>query len=158
MKKYHILLGGNMGNTAQYFKQTILMLQEIGTIEQSSSLYKTAPWGKKYQRYYLNQMVIFKSKYGPFRLLNTLKKIEKKFDRTGKGQMMPRKIDLDIIAYETHVIDSKSLTIPHPRMHLRNFVLLPLQEIDPNFTHSRLKISIKEMIKHCKDTGEVLVM
>lgn len=154
MHVYHILLGGNIGDTTEIFKKSLYHIGFLGSIEKKSSILRTPPWGKSRQRFYLNQMIILKTKLGPFALLRRLKAIEKIFHRSGKGQMLPRKLDLDIISFENNCLKSKSLTLPHPLMHVREFVLLPLLEVSPEFTHPLLHKKIQELLddmKH-KDT------
>ncbi len=135
MHYYHILLGGNIGDTAKIFKQSLQYISIIGTVVKTSSLHRSPPWGKTHQRYYFNQMIVVRTHLGPFALLRKLKRIEKLFHRSGKGLMLPRKLDLDIIFFEDNIIRSQNLTIPHPLMHLREFVLIPLQETSPSFLH-----------------------
>lgn len=146
MHEYHILLGGNIGDTTEIFKKSLHYIAFLGIIEKKSTLHKTPPWGKSHQRYYLNQMIILKTKLGPFALLRRLKNIEKRFHRSGKGQMLPRKLDLDIIFFENNQIRSYSLTLPHPLMHIRDFVLLPMLEISPDFRHPVFDNNVKDFL------------
>jgi 2-amino-4-hydroxy-6-hydroxymethyldihydropteridine diphosphokinase len=147
---YHILLGGNIGDTALIFKKSLFYIGLLGCIEKKSSIHKTPPWGKSEQRYYLNQMILLKTKLGPFALLRRLKRIEKIFHRRGKGQMLPRKLDLDIISFGNHCIISHSLILPHPLMHIRAFVLTPMLEISPEFNHPLLDKKIQELLDDMK--------
>lgn len=155
MYRYHILLGGNIGNTPLIFRKALSHIYDFGSIEKKSSLYRTLPWGKAEQRYYFNQMILLRTKLGPFALLRHLKKIEKNFHRIGKGQMLPRKLDLDIIYFEDRIISSHHLTIPHEHLHKRHFVLLPLKEISPQFIHPILNMNTLSLLEEINNSNNL---
>ncbi len=93
----------------------------------------------------------------PQELLSATQTIEKQLGRVSKTttHYEARPIDIDILFFDDLIIETENLTIPHPRMHLRNFALQPLLEIAPNFMHPILQKEIKELAKSCKDTGKV---
>ncbi|MEZ4880170.1 MAG: 2-amino-4-hydroxy-6-hydroxymethyldihydropteridine diphosphokinase [Chitinophagales bacterium] len=127
------------------------------SIQQASSIYETATWGKLHQPKYLNQVVVIDTFLSPFQLLNRLKKIEKQLGRKHKNLLANRVIDIDILLYNDIVFQTKQLQIPHPRMHLRQFTLIPLNEIAADYEHPILKVKIKDILINCEDTLKVSI-
>ncbi len=126
-------------------------------IIKTSAVYITEPWGKTNQPKFLNQALLIKTNKTPFQLLKILKKIEKNLGRTAKHNNSARTIDIDILFFENTVIQAKHLVIPHPRLHLRNFTLLPLSELNKSYTHPVLGKSIEVLAKDCADTLKVSI-
>jgi|SRR6185295_3499636 len=139
MATVYLGLGGNVGDTKVYFAEALEKLKKIGTVEKISSLYKTEPVGFKDQAWFVNCAVLLETDVSPQELLSEVKKIEKELGRTPSVKNGPREIDIDILLYDDIVLETDMLTIPHPRMHKRAFVLIPLSEIAPNALHPRLK-------------------
>ena len=129
-----------------------MVQQGLGEIVVASSLYQTAAWGKNDQPDFLNQALQLKTTLLPEALLTGLLAIEIQMGRRRFQKNDPRIIDLDIIFYDDLVMKGDSLTIPHPLMHLRRFVLEPLNEIAPHFVHPVLKESVATLLKDCPDT------
>lgn len=153
-----LLLGSNLGNRKLYLNAAIQLIQaRCGTIQQASSIYETAAWGKLHQPKYLNQVVVIDTFLSPFQLLNRLKKIEKQLGRKHKNLLANRVIDIDILLYNDIVFQTKQLQIPHPRMHLRQFTLIPLNEIAADYEHPILKVKIKDILINCEDTLKVSI-
>ncbi|HIX53972.1 MAG TPA: 2-amino-4-hydroxy-6-hydroxymethyldihydropteridine diphosphokinase [Candidatus Sphingobacterium stercoripullorum] len=151
-KNIYILLGGNQGNTEAIFHKAIMMLQsDVGTINKVSSLYKTAAWGKTDQPDFINQVLKMSSKLSPESLLQNTQQIEKLLGRERLEHWGPRVIDIDILYYGTTIVSTEHLTIPHPRIQERRFVLEPLNEISPNLIHPVLGLSQKELLAQCTD-------
>ncbi|MFN8282030.1 MAG: 2-amino-4-hydroxy-6-hydroxymethyldihydropteridine diphosphokinase [Chitinophagales bacterium] len=156
MKIVYLLLGSNKGNRlkflllAEYF-----IANHAGEITKKSAIYETAPWAKLNQPTYLNQALEIKTDKSPLQLLKILQKIEKNLGRTNKGNYSARTIDIDILLYDDIVFNAKNLSIPHPRLHLRNFTLQPLLELNKTYTHPVLHESIEELAKVCKDDSKV---
>lgn len=124
------------------------MLGEKGIrVVKMSSVYETAPWGVEDQPGFMNMAVAAVTDLGPHELLDALKDIEKKMGREETARWGPRVIDLDILIYEGLVVEGPRLTIPHPGMHERGFVLGPLNEIAPGAVHPRLGKTIEELYK-----------
>lgn len=157
MDTAYILLGSNLGNKEEMLKLAISKIEsEIGSVTQKSSIYETAPWGFDCVETFYNQVVRITTKHDANRLLELLLLIEKQMGRVRKSNNYEsRSIDLDILFYNTDIIENEALTIPHPRLHLRNFTLAPLNEIAPNFVHPVLKKTISELINNSKDDGKV---
>jgi 2-amino-4-hydroxy-6-hydroxymethyldihydropteridine diphosphokinase len=152
MNKAYLLIGGNMGDRLANLEMAKLAIyQEIGPILLSSSMYETAAWGKEDQPAFLNQALLIETNLIAHDLMMALLAIEKKMGRIRQEHLGPRTIDLDIIFFNEQIIDSANLTIPHPQMQKRNFVLSPLKEIAPNFIHPILKKSITQLLTDCED-------
>ena len=151
-KNIYILLGGNQGNTEAIFQKAIMMLQsDVGTINKISSLYKTAAWGKTDQPDFINQVLEMSSKLSPESLLQNTQQIEKLLGRERLEHWGPRIIDIDILYYGTTIVNTEHLTIPHPRIPERRFVLEPLVEVCSSFIHPILGISQTELLAQCTD-------
>jgi 2-amino-4-hydroxy-6-hydroxymethyldihydropteridine diphosphokinase len=91
----------------------------------------------------------------PRGLLERLQSIERQLDRTGKGQGLPRTIDLDIVLYGQRIVSLPDLVIPHPKMARRPFVLVPMAEVDPGYIHPVMKRTIRELLEHVDDVSSV---
>lgn len=120
------------------------MNQFITNIKRSK-IYETAPWGKIDQDDFLNMCISGETNLTPLELLKTVKEIEKKVGRKEREIWGPREIDLDIIAYKDLILKTKDLTIPHPYLTERQFVLLPLSDIAGDWIHPLLKQNIQEL-------------
>jgi len=129
-------LGSNLGDRKGQLLAAIRQLQRIaeGELKRCSGLYRTAPWGRQQQDDFYNAVAIFETGLPPLELLRALLNIEKDMGRKrGPDQWGPRCIDLDVLTCDDLVIHSSELELPHPRMHLRAFVLCPILELDPDF-------------------------
>ena len=158
MEKIFIGLGGNVGNVSENFDTAIGKIKElIGPVIKQSSLYKTEPWGNKNQDDFLNQVVCLETNLKPDKVLKNILSIEKMMgrNRNKDNQFAPRTIDIDILFYGDKIIRKNNLIIPHPRLHLRNFVLTPLTEIAPGFMHPVLNKKIKDLFKNNTDLSVV---
>jgi 2-amino-4-hydroxy-6-hydroxymethyldihydropteridine diphosphokinase len=131
-----IALGGNVGDVRATFQKAIgnICGMTQGALLARSSDYATAPWGELDQAHFINACIEIETSLDPHALLFTLHKIEKKFgrDRGNETRWGPRTLDLDLIAYDDVSIDKPELTLPHPRLFERAFVLVPLLEIIPD--------------------------
>jgi 2-amino-4-hydroxy-6-hydroxymethyldihydropteridine diphosphokinase len=131
-----IALGGNVGDVRTTFQKAIgnICGMTQGVLLARSSDYSTPPWGEERQDRFINACVEIETSLDPHALLFTLHKIEKKFgrDRARENRWGPRTLDLDLIAYDDVSIDKPELTLPHPRLFQRAFVLAPLAEIAPD--------------------------
>lgn len=144
----YIALGSNLGDRRQYLNDALTTLQahESIQLEKTSAFYETSPvGGPPGQRAYLNAVAKLQVNRTPEELLSILQSIEHQFGRERKQRFGPRTLDLDILLFENEVRDSPSLTIPHPRMHEREFVLLPMLEIAPEVVHPTLDKTITEL-------------
>jgi 2-amino-4-hydroxy-6-hydroxymethyldihydropteridine diphosphokinase len=131
-----IALGGNVGDVRATFKKAIANICGMAqaALLARSSDYVTPPWGEEAQDRFINACIEIDTSLDPHALLFTLHKIEKKFgrDRTREKRWGPRTLDLDLIAYDDVSIDKPELSLPHPRLFERAFVLMPLAEIAPD--------------------------
>ena len=146
-KDYFLGLGSNMGDLNVNLDQAIYLITEIKgvTILQKSSYYKTKPWGYKEQSDFLNCVIMVECEYEPKDFWEHLKEIEIKMGKKVICQWGPRVIDIDILFCGDLVLDTEDLKIPHPLLHERDFVLLPMKEIAPEFVHPVLKMRISEI-------------
>src|SRR3989338_8540245 len=141
-------IGSNLGDRQAHIQLALSLLREIPSIKVLvvSSIIETLPEGGPPQGNFLNGALKIETDLLPLEFLSKLKGIERRLGRVKQEPNGPRPIDLDILFYDDVVIvDGKSLTIPHPRLHEREFVLKPLLEIAPDFIHPRLGKSVKEL-------------
>jgi deoxyguanosine kinase len=147
-------LGGNMGNRLEILEQTVAQIEKrCGPVLKKSSVYETDAWGSASGRKNLNQVIKINTRHSPVRLLKELLVIEKEGGRIRTNERnSDRKIDIDILFYNQERIRRGNLHIPHPRLHLRNFVLVPFHEIEKDFVHPHLKKNIATLLKKTTDT------
>ena len=156
---YHLILGSNLGDREeQLARARELIIQQVGNIEAASSLYETQPWGHEEQPWFINQAIATSSPLEPALMLYTIKKIEKEIGRLPGEKWHERHIDIDILLAEELILDADNLVIPHPLMHLRNFVLIPLMEIAAKVIHPLSGKTIEELFVECLDMGEVYLI
>lgn len=153
----YILLGSNLGNRTQHLQQARILLESnCGELMRESSIYESPPWGFDAEQSFLNQVVEIETDHRPAELLTKLLTIEKQMGRERNGSgYSSRIIDLDILYYDSIVLNEPLLSIPHPRLHLRRFTLLPLAEIAAGFVHPLLKLTNAELLKKTVDFSEV---
>ena len=150
-----ISIGSNLGDRVANCKTAVEFLKASARAKASSSLYETAPWGKVDQPDFINQVVEIETSVPPLELLAILETIETRMGRVKTGERWgPRVIDLDIIFYGNKIMESVDLTIPHPLMSERAFVLVPLAEIAPGFVHPVLKKTAGELLALLTVEGE----
>jgi len=156
-KKAYLLLGSNMGNRQGHLAMAVNKIHAIaGKVTAVSQVYETEPWGLSQQEAFLNIAVEIDTNLPAQELLATLLGIETQLGRTREGEKFgPRVIDIDIILLEDEVINSQTLTIPHPAMAQRMFTLAPLAELAGDAVHPILHKTIKELLAHCPDELKV---
>ncbi|MDR2407791.1 MAG: 2-amino-4-hydroxy-6-hydroxymethyldihydropteridine diphosphokinase [Bacteroidales bacterium] len=158
MHKVYFLVGGNLNNTRHKYEQLSTLLQKkIGKIIASSQFYKSPPWGFNSPSSFINQAVCMETSLTPIRLMKETQHIERLLGRKKNKtiQYEDRSMDIDIIFYDNISWNTADLHIPHPRMHLRNFVLTPLFEICPFFVHPVMNKDITTLKKECTDDAVV---
>ncbi|MEM8611876.1 MAG: 2-amino-4-hydroxy-6-hydroxymethyldihydropteridine diphosphokinase [Cyanobacteria bacterium P01_H01_bin.105] len=142
-----IALGSNLGDSEQTIETALAQLDYIEgmRLEVRSQLYKTAPVGPP-QPDYINACAIFHTILSPEQVLHTLLATEASFGRIRRERWGPRTLDLDLLLYGDWVIDTPSLTLPHPRMHERAFVLVPLAEIAADWLHPSRQETVEDLL------------
>lgn len=153
MNKVYLLIGGNMGDRMANLDNALnLMESNLGKITLLSSKYETAAWGFTEQPHFLNQAILLQTDLLANDLMLAILNIEKSMGRERSIPLGPRIIDIDIIYFNEEIIDNISVTIPHPKMTARRFVLLPLVEIAPDYIHPILLKSNSVLLKECGDS------
>jgi 2-amino-4-hydroxy-6-hydroxymethyldihydropteridine diphosphokinase len=157
MKKVFIGLGSNLGDRAENLRKAKSRIGElIGPVVSESSVYATEPWGFKSDNEFLNMVLCADTDLSASGSLGRILMIESHLGRVrSEERYSSRNIDIDILLYNSEIINETALTIPHPRMHERRFVLVPLNEIAPELEHPVLKKSIKALLEECKDNSKV---
>src|ERR1700676_1502706 len=144
-KLVYLSLGSNVGDRGEHLRNAIRRLETTGRVIEVSPVYETEPVEFTEQPWFLNCAVALETGKGPRELMAALLGIEEAMGRRRIQTKGPRSIDIDILLFENEIIDSKELTIPHPAMHERRFVLEPLAEIAPQVLHPVLKKTIREL-------------
>ncbi|MCZ0755809.1 2-amino-4-hydroxy-6-hydroxymethyldihydropteridine diphosphokinase [Anoxybacillus sp. J5B_2022] len=149
----YIALGSNIGNRLRYLHEAVKKLAEYEQIlvVETSSIYETDPVGYVQQNKFLNMVVHIRTSLSPFALLEVTQKIEQELGRKREIRWGPRTLDLDILLYNHENIETERLTIPHPRMTERAFVLVPLLEIDEHIHIPTMKRHAALLIDELSD-------
>jgi 2-amino-4-hydroxy-6-hydroxymethyldihydropteridine diphosphokinase len=153
-----LMLGSNLGDRYAHLHEAKSLLTKcLGKLIKESSIYETASWGDLAQPSFLNQALLFHSKLSPNEILDKALSIEKKMGRIRdpSNKNAGRIIDIDLIYYGHQVLESPELSLPHPRLQERRFVLAPLQEMAPAFIHPLLGKSQQALLLACTDPLEV---
>lgn len=163
METVFIGFGSNVGDRVDYCDRavTLLSLLPHSRLKRVSLLYETEPVRDPTgpgEGWFLNGVVQLETDIAPRSLLMTLREIERSLDRDEDNRSGPRTIDLDILFYGERVITEPGLTIPHPRLHQRRFVLMPMNELDPLWIHPTLKQSMAQLLKETPDQSQVRLL
>ncbi|MBL4657193.1 MAG: 2-amino-4-hydroxy-6-hydroxymethyldihydropteridine diphosphokinase [Flavobacteriales bacterium] len=157
MALVYLLLGGNLGDRLNILESAAAKLEErLGKIEQKSSVYETEPWGFSADQYFLNQVLKINTEMSAPDVLKEVLQIEVGLGRERTTEnVTSRTMDIDILFYDDIIMEEKELIIPHPRLHLRKFTLVLLNELDENFIHPTLGRSMKTLLYECEDEQAV---
>ncbi len=146
MSRVFIGIGSNLGDRRANCRAAVRMLEERGIrVVKTSALIETEPWGVKEQPPFINMALEAETELDPQMLLGALKDIERALGRQETLRWGPRTVDLDILFYDDLVMNGETLRIPHPLLHARDFVLIPLAGIAPDKVHPILKKTIAEL-------------
>ncbi len=153
MVRAFLILGSNLGDRPAHIEKAgSLIKKKVGKIVAISSVYQTAAWGTTEQSAFLNQVLGVETKLTAEQLLIEVLAIEKSQGRIQGEKWGPRTLDIDILFYGDLVMNLPELTIPHPEIANRKFVLEPMLEVEPDLVHPVLKKTIRKLYAECKDS------
>lgn len=153
MNHVYLSLGSNRGNREDYLRKAIDLLGKTGSVTKVSSLYETQPWKMVDSTNFINQAVLLDTTLDAEHLMANIIHIEQSLGRVRGGKNYePRTIDIDILFFNNDVVMSPNLTIPHPYIQERRFVLEPLAEIAPLYIHPILKKTVSQLLADCPDS------
>ena len=162
MESCYVLFGSNMGDKENLFAEACLLINNrCGAITAVSSSYESEPWGFEADEWFLNRLIVVDTELEPDMMLRELLAIEAELGRVRhpeKEGYTSRTADLDILYFCQRVIVTPSLTVPHPRLHLRRFALMPLCEVAPELMHPVFQVTQRELLHRCTDQSIVRVM
>ena len=155
-------IGSNLGNRRAHYQKALALIAKLPKtrIVKTSSLYESEPLGEA-KNWYVNGVIEVETSFSPPQLLHRLQEIELAMGRkraVDTKKWTSRKIDLDILLFDNQTVDSRTLKVPHPELHRRRFVLLPLCELAPHLTHPRLGVTITDLLVSLKDDKRVMLL
>ncbi len=149
----YILLGSNLGSREDYLQNASKAITDCcGSLVKKSAIYQTQAWGVTNQPSYLNQVIIINTSLQPQILLESLLQIEIEMGRERSAKYDSRTIDIDILFYGREIVAIPNLSIPHPQIQNRRFVLVPLCALVPHKIHPILKLPLKKLLQNCNDS------
>ena len=153
MHKVFLGLGGNMGDKPKNFLRVRTLISErLGKIQLASSIYETPPWGFHSEHLFWNQVICIETKLEAEELLWRIKEIEEIFGiKADDERYTDREMDIDILYFDEDYFEERDLIVPHPKIHERKFVLVPLVEIAPGFKHPLRRMTNLTMLENCRD-------
>ena len=163
MIEVYLGLGCNLGNRRDSIEAAFRELEQLGSDFRSSSIFESEPWGYEDEKLYLNAACAMKTQLSPHELHRETLKIERAMgretDKRKSGEpYRARRMDVDILFYGDLILSDDGLEIPHPRLHLRKFVLTPLLELNPELNHPVLKKTVRELYRKVEDESELRVI
>ncbi len=158
MATCYLSLGSNLGNKQATLLFAVEKLEYLGHVSALSSYYLTEPWGYQSENLFLNQVVSLETELEPHTLLKSFQQIERDAGRlpATSSHYSDRPLDIDLLFYDERIISDDILTLPHPKLHLRQFVLVPLIEIAPCLFHPLLHQTMEQLLVICPDTTTVI--
>ena len=155
MERCYVLFGSNMGDKDAIFAQACLLINNrCGCVVQVSAAYESEPWGFEAEEWFLNRVIVVETDKSPEELLQKLLDIERDLGRIRHPEIhtyISRTADLDLLYYGHRVINTDMLTVPHPRLHLRRFALVPMCEVAPEWVHPVFGLTQQELLQQCPD-------
>lgn len=155
MERCYILFGSNMGDKEALFAQACLLINNrCGRVVQVSAAYESEPWGFEAEEWFLNRVIVVETEKGPEELLQQLLEIERELGRIRHPEIQgytSRTADLDLLYFGQRVINTDTLIVPHPRLHLRRFALVPMCEVAPEWVHPVFGLTQQELLQQCPD-------
>jgi 2-amino-4-hydroxy-6-hydroxymethyldihydropteridine diphosphokinase len=159
MNTVYLLIGGNIGNRKNNIETAANLLElKIGKITRRSSVYETGAWGNTDQPDFLNQVLVIQTNMGAAECMQQIFSIENDMGRIRTEKNAPRIIDIDILFFNDEIISEPGITIPHPQIQNRKFVLVPMNELSPRLVHPVLNKSIHDLLSLCDDPLEVKLL
>ncbi|MDB5109689.1 MAG: 2-amino-4-hydroxy-6-hydroxymethyldihydropteridine diphosphokinase [Mucilaginibacter sp.] len=153
MHQVFFLLGSNLGDRQLFLQQAIAHIEkDIAPVIKKSAIYETQSWGKTDSPDYLNQVILLQTELSPQTILKNILDIERIIGRVREEKWGPRTIDIDLLFYNSAIINEPGLQVPHPELHNRKFTLEPLAEIAPFFIHPILKKTILQLKNELNDS------
>lgn len=147
-------LGSNLGDKAGYLRAGLQKISEkVGRLKKTSGIYETEPWGVDGQDSYYNLVAEVETPLPPLQLMQVIRQIEQDCGRERKERWGSRTLDIDLLFFEDYYFTTPELTVPHPRLTERNFVLYPMTEIAPDFVHPVKRLTLAELKDRSPDTG-----
>jgi 2-amino-4-hydroxy-6-hydroxymethyldihydropteridine diphosphokinase len=157
LKRVYLSLGSNVSDRIANLRRALEQLPGEGVrVKRVSSLYRTEPVGFRAQAWFINCVAEAETELMPLQLLGSLERIERRMGRRAGPRFGPRRIDIDILLYENAVVRLAKLTIPHPRMPERRFVLIPLRELAAHLRHPTTRRTVIEMLAETRDASQVI--
>ena len=160
MSKTYIGIGGNIGNKEENIRTAINFIsKDIAVPEKISNLYLSEPWGFKSEHNFLNCVISIKTNLSPEELLSKTINIENQMKRlrTTSNSYEDRTIDIDLLFIDNKIVDTEKIKIPHPKIQDRKFVLLPMNDIAPDFIHPLNNKTISDLLNECKDKTKISI-
>ena len=153
MPTIYLALGSNLGDRFANLQAAMVALPPAVLVLEQSPVYETPPWGLMDQPAFLNMVLKGRTQLEPLLLLTYLKQVETRLGREPAAHWGPRLIDLDILFYADLVLATPQLTLPHPRLSERAFVLVPLADLAPGLVHPLLGLSVRNLLASVDTTG-----
>ncbi len=155
LNQIYLSLGSNVGNRSEQLNKAIELLNESGGVKKISAVYETAAWGNTNQPPFLNLVLMMMTNDDSVNFMKKLLLIEEKMGRVRNQKWEARIIDIDILYFNSEIINDQELIVPHPHLQERKFVLEPLVEIAPDFIHPVLKLNSLELLNNCTDQLQI---